>query len=184
MAAKPKSESASKPSNSPPTFADSDGRVWTIKLSLGLIDRVQSATQIDLAPEDNNVSPITQLIFQSRLLGQVLWECCRPAAESAGVSREEFVDRLDPESLAAGWGALQEAVIFFIHSKSPAVAVATRRAMEAEMQVVEAGARQMIATLESTTTEKALKEAIGRIGREMQEGITTGLGKSPIRSRE
>lgn len=169
--------SSSKPKEikAPPTFPDANGRRWTIKLTLGLIEGVQERCGIDLAPDDNDISPVAGLLFNTRKLGGLLWECCRKQAEADGIDREAFFEALDEDALSAGWGAVVDAIVFFIHSKSPKVAESVRLAVEAQMQLLEAGAEQMQKAMQSDVTKQGIAEALDQIGRQMQSELNQAL---------
>lgn len=139
-----------------------------MKLTLGQIEKIKSATKIDLAPEDNNVSPIVSLLFQSRKLGDVL-------AHLSDQPRNEFLASADSESLTAGWHELIEAVVEFAAAKNHHLAAAMREAIEAELRVIDAGAEQMIQIIKSKTTDEAIGQAAARIGEQMQQQVIKNL---------
>lgn len=164
----------------PPTFLDSQNREWTIKLTGELIDAVQAATQIDLVPDDQDYTPIINLVASHRKLGAVLWECCKGQATSLTVAdgkaerpfaRSDFMAGLEGPAYTAGWEAILDAIYFFIHCQGP---IGPKRAeqflaiIEAGMKVVEAQIMTTCEVIQSDSTDEALKEAVEKIKGEMQ----------------
>jgi hypothetical protein len=161
--------------NNPPTFKDAENRVWTIKLTLSLLDQVLAATQVDLTPDDHDPSTITALLFETRKLGAVLWECCRAQASAAGVDQAAFKDAVDGEVLLKGWEALVDAIYFFIQNRNQKLAEAMREAIEAQLRVMETGAAAMAQTIKSNETTEGLRKAGERIATELQGEMTKAL---------
>lgn len=161
---------------SPPTFQDAEQRTWTVKLTLDLLDRVLMSTQIDLAPDNADVSAFCELLSQPRKLGGVLWACIQKQAESTGVDRESFLEAIDGKVLMDGWEAVRDAIHFFTQSRSPKTAESIRAAIDAELKMMEAGAQVIIETIKSEATDEALKKKVAEIGRHMQGEIKKALG--------
>lgn len=166
----------------PPTF-EAGGHTWQIKLTLGLLDDVQQQTAVDLVPEGDNVSAVTGLILNHRKLGAVLWALCGKQAAERELDKRGFLDILDAAALAKGWEATVAAIVFFIHSRNPKLAVAVEKLIEKEMEVVEAGAVEMLAAIESSEVNEALKETARRIGDEMRKGVVEQLASSATNSQ-
>lgn len=170
-----------KPITAPPTFEDDKGREWTIKLTLQSLERVLTATQVDLAPEDYNMDAVTSLLSKPRKLGDVLWACCERNADLMSVDRGEFLDGMSGRALAAGWEALVDAIVFFIQSHSPKMAAAVHETIEKELAMLEKGAEAMIRTLKSEATDQQMKEAVVEIEKTMQGYVKKALGRSVTR---
>jgi hypothetical protein len=175
------SEDGVKVVDAPPTFEDAGKRTWTIKLTLGGIEAVQLATKVDLLPKGNDVTGITNLLFDDRLLGSVLWSLCEPAAKEQSIDRRQFFDALDAESLSKGWGALADAVVFFIrHRQGESVAKAVQGVLDAQMKVLEAGAVEMLAAIQSADVDEAIKKTAERIGRELRAEVASQFANSAM----
>lgn len=160
---------------SPPQFQDSHNRQWTVRLSLSLADRVYESTQVDLLPDSNDLSAITALTSKYRKLGAVLWECCKAQADEQGVSRESFMESLDGSALASGWGALVDAIVFFIRQESPKKADAVAATIEKLMEAVEAEAEMMLSVVRSEKTQESLNRVVAESGEKMQSELTKAL---------
>lgn len=160
--------------NSPPTFQDGAGRSWTLKLTLGLIEHVQESTGVDLLAESES-SPLVGILFDQRKLSRVLWCCLEKQAQHNEVPRDDFIDSLDGEALTAGWEALFNAVLFFIPPQARAVVQAN---FDAQMAAVEQGIKAMVEVAESQETDQAIRQAIGKIKREMQADLPRQLASS------
>lgn len=162
----------------PPTFADSTGRVWSLKLTLAAIERVQLATQLDLLPEDNDPTELTQLLFQDRKLGKVLWTLVETQATQEQVTHKQFLELCDENLLSAGWGALVDAIVFFIQTKNQAVGDALRETIEAQMRLLSAGADQIRETMQSGQTAAAVERVAANLGREIEGRIAQASASS------
>lgn len=172
----------------PPTWKDSAGRLWTIKLNLQLLDDVLATTGVDLVPEGKNVSSVTALLLNHRALGSVLWALTRDQAVRVQVpsnngdaahplTEREFKQSLEADQLHEGWEAIVDAILFFIQSQSPGLAQATKEVIDAEVDVMEAGAQEILATLRSQEVSGAINDAAARLGKEMKEMTIAELAK-------
>lgn len=168
--------------SSPPTFQDLSKRTWTIKLTVGAVDRVEAETQFQLLPEGLDTTALTGLLFDDRKLASVLWSCCRPLDDS--VSRESFMDSLDADALSKGWGAMVDAVVFFTQAKSPTMAEALRKSMEKQMEVMEQGANGLLKTLNSEGTNLAMSKKMTELEVEMQSVMEKELDSIALNSPE
>lgn len=165
----------------PPTFK-AGGRVYTIDLNLGLIDSVLAATQLDLAPNEGDYHEVSLLLLNPKKLGNVLWECCREQAEANSVDRAAFVKSLNKDALTNGWGALVDAIIFFIPNKE--LANQALELIEAQVTAIEVNARETVKSLRSKEVQEAMQEVIEDNGQMIRAGIKEELGKSVMSSRE
>lgn len=165
----------------PPTFK-AGGRVYTIDLNLGLIDSVLAATQLDLAPNEGDYHEVSLLLLNPRKLGNVLWECCKDQAEANALDRSAFTKSLDKDALAAGWGALADAVVFFIPNQE--IAKQAMELIEGQVKMIEANAKETVRTFNSPEVAKAMQEVIEENGATLRAGIKGELDKSVTSSRE
>ncbi len=158
----------------PPTFKDAKGKSWSIKLSLGMINRIQSATDVDLIPPDFDFSPVVRLGYEDdRKLGEALWVCCREQAEEAGIDQDAFFDRMEGEPLSAGWEALRDSIVFFIQSKSPERAKAVHAAFEHALLTHEVAATELVGMIESKETTDLVKLKIAEFRRTVQSELAS-----------
>ena len=184
MPAKPKTVKESPPLNTPPTFPDSAGRVWTIKLTLGLIEEVQEKLQFDLVPDNCDATPLVELWNEKKRMIDLLWAVCEEQAEDKQVTRSMFLKSLDAETIPAAWGALCDSIVFFIQGfKSERAGGLYLAAVEAGMRVKAEEAGALIRTIQSSTTDEAIKKKVRAIEQSMQKELVEELGKLPTRSR-
>lgn len=162
----------------PPTFKAGD-RIYSINLNLGLIDSVLSATQLDLAPDDGDYHEVSLLLLNPKKLGNVLWECVKGQSE---VDRTGFLGLLDKDALAAGWGALADAVVFFI--PNPEIAKQAMELIEAQVRMIEVNAQEVAKSFNSPEVAKAMREVIEENGASVRAGIKEEFDKSVMSSRE
>ncbi|MGA3067727.1 MAG: hypothetical protein ABSF29_12865 [Tepidisphaeraceae bacterium] len=98
-----------------PKFKDSAGTEWSIVLNLGAIDRVFSETGFHLPwlfTSDQRAAQIETKLFA------VFWCLCEPQAQRAGISRDQFGERIcDLDVAQAATEALKEALINFSPSR-------------------------------------------------------------------
>lgn len=171
--------------SAPPTFTDSEKRVWTIKLNLSLLDAVQANCQVDLTIRDLKTDHITNLLFEHRSLGNVLWECCQHQAKDKGVDRDSFFQALDADALSAGWGALVDGIVFFIQqTQGPKMAQAVNELVEKQMALVERGAATLVETLKSRETDEKLKQKFDEIAKSLQGEMNRTLDNFATNSAE
>lgn len=163
----------------PPVFRDDAARDWTIRLTSQAIDDVLDLTQVDLIPEGENVSGVIGLCLNHRLLSKVLWCLCRKQAEAKQIDERSFKEGLEATALSKAWGALVDAILFFIQeTKGLGLAKAFQEIFEAEIRVIEAGATEMLQVLQASEVNEAMKDTAKRIGAEMKQEILSQLASS------
>lgn len=167
----------STPPTAPPIFTDGAGRRWPIKLTLATIDHVLATEGVDLAPDDNDVTPIVHMTQRSRQLAAVLWRCIEKHADAEGVTRDNFLESLGGEELAGGREALLDAVVFFIQSRDPTLATAVRRAIATVLQASETAAAQMAEWLDSPAAKQLMAKQVRERGERIQADLLAGLEK-------
>lgn len=162
----------------PPTFK-AGGVVYPIDLNLGLIDSIKAATQLDLAPDNGDYHEVSLLLLDPRKLGNVLWECVKDGAE---VDKAAFLKSLNKDALAEGWGALADAVVFFIPNQE--IAKQATELIEAQVRMIETQAKEVAKSFSSPEVAKAMQDVIEENGANMRAGIREELDKSVTSSRE
>jgi hypothetical protein len=158
-----------------PRFKDAKGNEWTLSLTLGLTDRVLSATGVDLLSDSGDTGTVLALVFDRRKLANVLWAVLSAEASDRGINQEQFVDALDGEALSNGWGALVDAIVFFTPPQGREV---LRAAIESQVAAMEQGVAALAEVAASQATNDAMKEAAGRIKDAMQADLTKALANS------
>lgn len=157
----------------PPPFAVA-GHQFVLKITVGLLDSVQEATGCTLIPDDETqTSPVARMVHDHRLLGNVLWAMIetQAAKREPPLTKKEFLQALDGETLVAGWAALLDALVFFVQSRNDAMGQAFQATIEAEVEMLAAGAKQLTATLGSEATRQQMTTTAEAIGKQLQTEI-------------
>ncbi len=95
-------------------FTDSAGAQWSIRITVGTLQKIKRELDIDL---------LDRLDQWPQQLGQMvgcLWCCLEDDLEAAGITPEGFAERLDGEVLPDGMDAFVEALAFFFKALQPA----------------------------------------------------------------
>lgn len=119
------------------SFADTEGRIWSIRGSLGAFERVKSLTSVDMLdlPTTQNCLKAINDVFT---LGRVLYAMCQDQVESRGLTPEQFADGFNADTLHEASDALLDEVVFFCRKDlRPALQMALDKARQADAKVVE-----------------------------------------------
>lgn len=98
-----------------PSFKDSNGREWMLRLDAPTIRAIRQSLDVNLASFDGPT--FARLGSDPCLLVDVLWLMCREQAQPIGVTDEQFGRSLVADSLEAGSDALLEAIVDFSPSR-------------------------------------------------------------------
>ena len=136
-----------------PNFTDTEGRTWTVRITVAEIKRVRAALDVDLLDlADGRL--IRRLMDDPVLLCDALYVLVQPQAEEAGVSDEEFGAAMGGEAIARATEAMVEALTDFI---PPRRARLIRTAMRHTERLEETALRIAEEKLESGDLEKRLE---------------------------
>ena len=142
------------------TFRDTTGRVWTISVDVSAIKRVRALLNVDLleAVEDKL---LCRLSTDPILLCDVVYALCKPDADTAGVSDEDFGRAMSGDALdEATTGLLQELVDFFPLGKRRLLAKALEKFKVFEEKALVAADLK----LDSPEMEAELESVLSGIG--------------------
>lgn len=96
------------------SFKDSNGRAWNIAITTDAIKRVRSLCGLDLlAIVEDGCKVLARLSEDLVTLVDVLYVVCRPEADAAGITDEQFGRALSGDSIQEGFDALTEAIADF-----------------------------------------------------------------------
>lgn len=103
--------SESKPK--PRTFTDTEGRVWTVRVTYGDAKRVKQLLDLDiLSLPDEGVEVIAKFLGNVLQFIDVVYVLVKPQADALGVSDEQFGQSMSGDSLRAAreafYGALAD----------------------------------------------------------------------------
>lgn len=124
------------------TFTDTQGRVWTIAITVDAVKRVRALTGTDLLAVAGG-DLLERLSTDPILLADVLYACVKPEADAKQVSDIDFGRALAGDAIAAATAALlQDIVDFFPAPKRALLAKALGKLGEVQTAALaEAGRR-------------------------------------------
>lgn len=106
------------------TFTDSGGHEWTLRLTAAALGRLRTEAGLPLKAATFAEQIGTVYDDEPERFGLALWVLCRKQAEGAGVSADDFADRLDgPTSQGALRAVFEELADFYL---APDVATAAK----------------------------------------------------------
>ena len=138
------------------TFTDNAGRTWTVALSIDSIKRVKGLLSVNLLDAIEG-KLLERLTADPVLLCDILYCLCKPQADAAGVSDEDFGRAMAGDAIEAATTAfLEELADFFPKGKRELLqkALGKLRKLQA-MALAAAGER-----LDSPELEEQLREMI------------------------
>jgi hypothetical protein len=138
------------------TFNDREGRVWDVRLDLGLCLKLRNLHRIDLLDE-TKAGEITALLIDRERLGNVLWLFVGDQAAAVGITKDQFFSALDADALTAGWGALADAFTDFCPSPTRE---AVRAAIAKQTEAMERAAVELVKVINGPEADAAVTTAI------------------------
>jgi hypothetical protein len=133
-------------------FKDNAGRTWEIVINVSVIRRVKAHLDIDLLDAVGG-DLAERLAADPVMLVDMLYVICKPAADAAGVSDEEFGAALVGDAIDAASTALLEALMDFFPSR--------RRALLKKLAAKgEAAVERMLAEMEKAADDEGLEDRI------------------------
>jgi len=153
------------------TFKDTEGREWTVSITVDSIKRVKSLLDLDLLDLDNG-QVIERLVADPVLLCDTIYVICKPQADQRGVSDQEFGRAMAGDAIDHATTALLEDFCDFFPSRKRQV---LQRAL-AKLKEVEL---KMIAAADQRISDPALDEMIERVIGGISSGPTLLSAASP-----
>lgn len=100
------------------TFADSQGRTWTLALTLGVAKQIKAKLDIDLLqPEMGEPPLLTRLGTDEILLGEVLLAMMESQFERYNLTEQQVQDAFDGPTLLKAQTAFYDELIDFFRSR-------------------------------------------------------------------
>lgn len=97
-----------------PEFKDTAGRIWQVKLNIGMIEDIQEETDIDLDQVMQEKSKISELIFATpRKLVEILYVICQEQIKQIPLTAREFGRAFDREVLDKAADAFLQSLLLF-----------------------------------------------------------------------
>ncbi len=125
------------------SFKDSLGQEWNLKITIGTMRRIKSELDLDLAAMMQKAEGVDLMTFVD-----ILYVICREQCVDAGISDEQFGERLYGDGLESASDAFMNAYADFCPSHQ-------RKLLQAMMAKIEQGrgeeTEKMMEKLESST---------------------------------
>ena len=115
-------------------FKDNAGRTWTVDINVATLKRVRGLTGVDLMQVIEGTL-IEKFIRDPVLLCDVVYAVCKPEADAAKVSDEEFGKAMAGDAIEAATGAVLDELISFC--PSPRDRANLGRVLQATTKVME-----------------------------------------------
>lgn len=139
-----------------PSFKDTEGRVWTLRITVAAIRRIKDIAGIDLG--DFSVfgegGPFSDLGSDSCRLVEIVYAAVKPEADILGVNMEKFMESFVGETVVKASEALLESLADFFPGSQ---GLLIRRALELSGKAKEDADAQLRRFVEET-----LEKASGR----------------------
>lgn len=139
-----------------PSFKDTEGRVWTLRITVAAIRRIKDIAGIDLG--DFSVfgegGPFSDLGSDSCRFVEIVYAAVKPEADIIGVTMEKFMESFVGETVVKASEALLESLADFFPGSQ---GLLIRRALELSGKAKEDADAQLRRFVEET-----LEKASGR----------------------
>ena len=142
------------------TFTDNTGRAWQIAINVDAIKRVKALASVDLLDAVDG-KLIERLVDDPVLLCDVVYSLCKPLADAAGVSDEDFGRSMAGDAIEHATSAmLEELVDFFPSRRRALLAKAVGKLRTLEAMVLSAAETR----LDELDLDKAARAAMAALG--------------------
>ena len=141
-------------------FKDNAGRTWTVDINVATLKRVRGLTGVDLMQVIEGTL-IEKLIRDPVLLCDVVYAVCKPEADAAKVSDEEFGKAMAGDALEAATQAVLDELISFC--PSPRDRANLGRVLQATNRVMEKARDLTEKRIETLTSESELDKLVNRM---------------------
>ncbi len=141
-------------------FKDNAGRTWTVDINVATLKRVRGLTGVDLMQVIEGTL-IEKFIRDPVLLCDVVYAVCKPEADLAKVSDEEFGKAMAGDAIEAATGAVLDELISFC--PSPRDRANLGRVLQATNRVMEKARDVTEKRIETLTSEGELDKLVNRL---------------------
>jgi len=122
------------------TFTDNTGRKWQVAVTVDTIKRVKALRDVDLL-ESVEGKLLDRLIGDPVLLCDILFVVCKPQADEAGITDEQFGQAMAGDAIDAATAAFLEALVgFFPPSRRRLLQMALEKVRKLEGMALDAAA--------------------------------------------
>lgn len=95
------------------TFTDRTGRRWTLELTTNAAKRVRNLCSVNLLDVLDRPDTLRSLADDPILFVDVLYALCRPEADAAGITDEQFGEAFDGQAIENATEAFMGALVNF-----------------------------------------------------------------------
>jgi len=88
-------------------FTDNTGHDWIVPVTYGSIERAQTFSGVNLC-EVLTGELFDRLQWDDLLISKILWAICKPEADQAGISQQQFQEAIQGEPIDAATEAILE----------------------------------------------------------------------------
>ena len=141
-------------------FKDNAGRTWTVDINVATLKRVRGLTGVDLMQVIEGTL-IEKFIRDPVLLCDVVYAVCKPEADAAKVSDEEFGKAMAGDAIEAATGAVLDELISFC--PSPRDRANLGRVLQATNRVMDKARDLTEKRIETLTSESELDKLVNRM---------------------
>ncbi len=153
------------------TFKDNAGRDWAIAVNTSAIKRIRSEMEIDLMDVVEG-DLLKRLYADPILLVDVIYVACRPQADAAGVTDEQFGEAMAGDAIDRATAALVEELVDFFPNRRD------RERARKVLAKVDATVERVQDVLDLKADSPALQRELDRIVESVGESFT-GSPESP-----
>lgn len=143
------------------TFKDSTGQEWRLEFSVPVMKRVKERTGYHLGRLlDNECALLTEITGDIITFVDVLWAMVEGQAATAGVTDQQFGERITGDVFAAAEGSFWEALKDFSPSRTrPLIAALMTKGREVQA-ALEPRISQALEAIERMTAEEMIQAAL------------------------
>ena len=124
-------------------FTDNAGRTWVVGITVDSIKRVRALTGLDLLQAIDG-KMLETLLADPIKLCDCLYACCKPQADEASISDEDFGRAMAGDALEQGTTALLEDLVdFFPQRRRDLLRGALAKLREVEAKALDLAAKRL-----------------------------------------
>lgn len=139
------------------TFKDNDGRSWSLRVDVNANRRVKELCHVDLfAVLDGEL--VNRLLADPELLVNVIYALCKPEADAAQITDEQFGGRMVGDAIDGATTALFAALTDFFPQRRRQV---IKMALAKVDAIQTAAVAQATAKLDAMNPDEIVRQALG-----------------------
>lgn len=137
-----------------PSFKDTEGRTWTLRITVSTIRRIKDLAGVDFADLDmfNQGGGLFEVTSDYLKFGAILYAICKPEADARSVQEEAFLDAISGEVLETATRAFVEAVAdFFPPSRGNLIRQTLQAAEKVREQALKQAGEKLTEVMETSS---------------------------------